>query len=225
MEEEKEININYETLFELLRREKNRQELQKLESSFFNDVSAYLKEKKQILDAQQDKQDLFAVQEKVKVAQQEQNIKKILKELYERRERKIITMAVDAAKTSSIIDTSALLAEEKLMYENLVALLVKFRKEVLLNMLEAKLPELETPAKPEQEPQQKEQEAPEKVLETKSPNSLETVTVKFLQQVPKFVGESLEEYGPFEKGDTAELPAKITDILIKKGGAEKLINT
>ena len=61
-----EVNITYETLFEILRREKNREELQKLDESFFNDVLNYVKEKKQQLNDLQTKDDLFAVEEKKK---------------------------------------------------------------------------------------------------------------------------------------------------------------
>ena len=48
--ETKEINITYETLFELLKREKDLTDLQKLEPSFFNDFVDYLNEKKNLLD-------------------------------------------------------------------------------------------------------------------------------------------------------------------------------
>ena len=108
-----EINITYETLFELLRREKNREELQKLDETFFNDVVTYLKEQKEFLNEQKTKQDLFAVEELKKAEIQEENIRKILRELYEKREKKMISLALDASRTSSsIIDTSVLLEEE-----------------------------------------------------------------------------------------------------------------
>ena len=81
-----EIIITYETLFELLQREKERQDLQKLEPSFFNDVINYIKEKKKILDAKIDSN--FAQEEKRKTERQLENIYKIVKELYERREKK-----------------------------------------------------------------------------------------------------------------------------------------
>ena len=48
--ETKEVNITYETLYELLKREKDMTDLQKLDSSFFNDFVDYLNEKKKMLD-------------------------------------------------------------------------------------------------------------------------------------------------------------------------------
>ena len=46
---EKEVVITYETLFEILRREKTREELQKLPDNFHNDVGKYLSDKKQTM--------------------------------------------------------------------------------------------------------------------------------------------------------------------------------
>ena len=44
--EAKEVNITYEVLFEILRREKDTADLQKLEPGFFNDFVEYLEDKK-----------------------------------------------------------------------------------------------------------------------------------------------------------------------------------
>jgi len=46
--------------------------------------------------------------------------------------------------------------------------------------------------------------------------------VRFLYAVPKFVGKELEEYGPFEEEDIANLPSDIADILIGKGRVEEI---
>ena len=206
-----EINITYETLFELLRREKNREELQKLDITFFSDVANYLKEKKEFLEQQRTKEDLFAAEEIKKAEIQEQNIRKILRELYERREKKIINMAIDRSRTSaSIVDTAALLKEEKEMYEYLVDTLDRFRKGVLFSLLEAENPKLESKniVKIDVEEKKEESDKPRKV--------------KFVHDVPKFIGENLEEYGPFEAAEAAELPKKIADVLVDKGRAEEI---
>ena len=46
--------------------------------------------------------------------------------------------------------------------------------------------------------------------------------MRFLHQVPKFVGPELEEYGPFGEEDIANLPAEVADVLINKGKAEEI---
>ena len=57
---DREVIITYDTLYEILRREKYRPELQSLEPTFFKDVTKYIEEKKSILDSQQKKDSIFA---------------------------------------------------------------------------------------------------------------------------------------------------------------------
>ena len=47
--------------------------------------------------------------------------------------------------------------------------------------------------------------------------------VRFLSPVPRFLGPKLEEYGPFDEEDVANLPSIIVDILVEKGRAEGII--
>lgn len=223
--ETKEINITYETLFELLRREKTREELQKLENSFFSDVVEYLKGKNEVLNLP--KNDLFAAEERRKAETQLENIKNILKELYEKRERKIINMALDMSRTSmgalnsEIVDTSAMLKEEKELFDYLVENLNNVRKNVLYNILEAKIPDVEKKEEENKEEvneienKEKAEPEPEKDEENKTQKQ-----VRFLHAVPRFIGKDLEEYGPFEQEDVANLPSEIADVLINKERAE-----
>jgi len=47
------------------------------------------------------------------------------------------------------------------------------------------------------------------------------VLVTILEDVPKFVGINMKNYGPFRKGDLTTVPEPNADLLIKKGLAEK----
>lgn len=208
----KDINITYETLFEMLRIEKNRDDLQDLQPSFFNDVLEYLREKQQILDESKVKEDLFSATEREKISTEMNNIKRILKEVYERREKKIINMAVNKSRTkSNIIDTSKLLKEESTLFNQFVTILDRFREGILLNMFDLRQPFIE---EKKEEKQEQQQEAP--------PPQKETKLVRFLQPVPKFLGKELEVYGPFEEEDMSTLPGEIADVLIQKGRAEEV---
>jgi DNA replication factor GINS len=207
-----EVNITYETLFELLRREKNRDELQKLDENFFSDLAAYLKGKEEVLEEQKKKQDLFVVEEKEKAEKQLENIKKILKEFYERREKKLLVMALDTSKVPSIaIDSSVMLKEERMFYDNVLGVLNTFREGVLHNLQHAKMPEIKEIKAETAEEAPKIEEKPEDLLKS----------IKFTHDVPKFIGIDLKEYGPFEEGNVIELPPKIVDVLINKGRAEE----
>ena len=108
----KSINITYETLFDMLRNEKSREELQKLDDSFFEDLIQYISDKKQLISQDKDSE-FFSGLEKEKTVKQLKNIKKLVRELYERREKKIVNMALISSRTGSILDDSALLKEEK----------------------------------------------------------------------------------------------------------------
>ncbi|MEA3430564.1 MAG: hypothetical protein U9R08_04800 [Nanoarchaeota archaeon] len=215
-----DIKITYETIFEFLRNERNKLELQKLDDTFYNDIIDYLKEKKQITLGSDD--DLFAQSEKMKVEKQLINIRKMLKDLYDKRESKIIAMALNKARTdSNIIDTSALLKEEREFYDVLCDLFSKFRKDVLMNLINAKLPELRKMVVGSEETQS--------VSGTQVQNSdsepsadLGNKMVRFIHAVPKFVGKDLEVYGPFDEEDMANLPAEIADILVLKQRAEEI---
>ena len=55
---ETEVIITYDTLYEILRREKTRQELQDLNKTFFKDVTKYIEEKSSILNSQEQKTSL-----------------------------------------------------------------------------------------------------------------------------------------------------------------------
>ncbi len=230
---EKDINITYETLFDLLRREKSRAELQKLDSSFFEDVNSYIKEKHAILKDQQIKIGMSAIAEKEKTEKQIENIKSMLKGLFEKRQQKIVEMAIIKSRTSSdTTDYSALLKEEREMFDELFELLHNFKKKVLVRLLTEPdfmqpKQEKKEPAKPEKLETAEETEDITKiekreaeVREAEEPEK--TKLIRFIYSVPKFLGHQLEIYGPFEEDDTANLPEEIADILIKKGRAEEI---
>ena len=69
-----EVLITYENLYEVLRREKYRTELQKLDSTFYQDVIRYLNEKEAILASQSKKDSIFASKELEKTQIQLKNV-------------------------------------------------------------------------------------------------------------------------------------------------------
>jgi DNA replication initiation complex subunit (GINS family) len=137
-----EGQVTYEQLFDILRREKSRDELQKLDGAFYDHVRAFLAGKEDVLRQEQPRGSALAVQR----AQIEyQNVRKILRELYDRRERKIVTMALHRTRTDSqLVGNDALLPEEKLFIEQLVHLFVQTREHVL-SSIEMRAPVVVTP--------------------------------------------------------------------------------
>ena len=130
-------------MYDILRNEKKREDLQKLDPAFFKDVVEYLMEKGALLRKQQESSEVFALAEKEKLEYELRSIKRILQEIYEKREKKIMDIALNKSRTgSNIIDTSAMLPEEKEMYDKLVHLLTKFRQGVVARISVGKLPDV-----------------------------------------------------------------------------------
>jgi DNA replication factor GINS len=202
-----EVTITYETLFELLRREKDRGELQKLDENFFRNVLRYLKDKQTIIVKQNEG---FSSEERRRTEDQMDNVRRIIREIYDKREKKIIGLAIEKSRNkASIVDNSVFLKEERELFENVLKVLSIGRDNVLSNVLA-----LREPSSQEFSVEKKEK------IEEKRERA--TRLVRFLNAVPKFVGKELEEYGPFEEEDVASLPIEIANVLITKGRAEEI---
>ena len=119
--QEKDSLITYETLYEILRLEKHHTEPQRIDPQFFSQVSKYLSEKQKILLSQEGKESVFSSQNVIKTRKQVESIQKILKELYEKRESKIVQSALLISRTmGKAQDIEGLLPEEKDLYLELI---------------------------------------------------------------------------------------------------------
>jgi len=197
-----EVIITYETLFELLRRERQRQELQELSPEFFKNVLSYLNEKQKILDSQKNKDSIFS-RETEKTIKQLQNTKKIIRDLYERREHKIIELALSNSRLKEKVEAN-MLSEEKQLYTNILEILNQYRKSILFSLLSNKLPEItEIPKK---------KESPKEAIKL----------IRFTKAVPKFLAPDLKTYGPFEEEDILNIDSQVAKVLIQKKRAKEI---
>jgi DNA replication initiation complex subunit (GINS family) len=139
-------------------------------------------------------------------------------ELYDRREKKIINLALYRVKAGDgIINTEMLLSEERIFFDTLYMQLLRYREDILNNVLEGKIPNPHVMN-----------------MTLNNSNALSKITldiedlsegiksVRFIKAVPRFLGSELEVYGPFVENDIASLPSKIANILIKKDRAEEM---
>ncbi len=135
-----DVNITYETLFEILRNEKNKDDLQELSPTFYQDVITYLNKNKDMLD--QALANNAPDDEKEDTIRQLKNIKNLVKEIYERREKKIINIALNKSRTkSNSIEAETLLPQERDFYNECVRILDSYRNTLLLAMLNGTVPE------------------------------------------------------------------------------------
>lgn len=210
MASETKVKITYEALYDVLLREKQREALQPLDDSFWTDSLAYLREKQEILDSTRNKVDLFSAAEREKTAHQMRNVRRILKEIYDRREKKIIDIARNKSMTGSkIIDLSNQLGVEKQLFEAVVNELNFFRQGLLHNILDMRAPSMWIGDEAgTQEPTPPSAHPPEGMTLTR-------MTI----DVPQFVGSELEVYGPYKAGEMVPMPKEIAAALINNGSA------
>lgn len=199
-----EVKITYEVLFDILRREKDNNELQALDNSFYDDVQEYVSSKRQSMRSQKSSGYSGFGEEKSKI--QMRNILRTVKEIYNIRERKILGLARTKARSASnLIDTTKILPVERALFDRAVDVLEERRDALLEETLG--------------------QDRPGKTSEAENQGGVsegETVNVEIGRKLPKFLGTDKKVYGPFDEGDVVELPDAVAELLIKKGRATKL---
>jgi DNA replication initiation complex subunit (GINS family) len=211
-----DISITYDLLFDILKIEKSREDLQKLDEKFYKNVVEYLGAKESIISNPN-----TPVRERELTRIQLGNVKKLLLELYDRREKKIINLSIYKIKTGSgIINTDALLEEERYLFDMLCSQLSHLRNNIINNVVEGKTPSIDSSSALDNSHPQSNKKSDE---EDDTENVAEGIkSVRFIKSVPKFLGPELEIYGPFEENDIASLPTKIANILVKKDRAEEM---
>jgi DNA replication initiation complex subunit (GINS family) len=220
-----DIKITLETLYDILRNEKKREDLQKLESTFFVDVVSYLREKKILLESKQGSDELFAAGERDKLEYELRSIKRILKEIYEKREKKIIDISLNKSRTrSDIIDTSSMLIEEKDFYRMITATFDSYRRGIIGRLFNGELPTMQ----PSEAKDFKKTESPKPIEqpleegnETETPVDGKT-RIKFTHPMPSFVWKDMKVYGPFDAGEEIDIFPEVANLIVRKGRAEKV---
>jgi DNA replication initiation complex subunit (GINS family) len=101
-----------------------------------------------------------------------------------------------------------MLNEEKKFYEDITYTLNNYRENLLNNLVRGKKIAIENLEK------NKKIDKPKHLKDQIMPTKL-TKSVKFINEVPSFVGTDLNIYGPFQKEDTASIPLDVANLLIK----------
>lgn len=210
-----ELKITLERLYDINRNEKKSADLQVLDQNYLSDVQLYMQQKLAELQERKGSDNMFAMSGMDKMERELRSIQRTIREIYERREKKIIDMALNRSRTQSdIIDTSGMLQKENEFYVSVLGSLDQYRNEILRPIFtsESTFDRVEV----------------EEIIEESDTPNMPTdnemgVTVKFLASIPQFIWKDLKEYGPFEEGDTAQLSVSIAEALVSKGRAE-LVN-
>lgn len=109
--------LKYEDLYEILRREKTSDSLQKLNTDFIKDFSAFIHEHKKTITRNGD----FFAEEIIRDKKQYENSMVLFKELILRRKKKLLNMVFIANETSVMKkDFENMLPFEKDLFDNLL---------------------------------------------------------------------------------------------------------
>jgi len=197
--------VSYEDIYELLRVEKYSTDLQELKPEDIQKIREYFRTKMEMLGKQKEGLKFFDQSQKDKIKLEIENAKKVLKDLYNWREKKLINRALFSSRTDfKLKDSTNMLANENEAYLKMLELL----RDNSLTFFRLFDPETAS------------------LIENVQPKGLknENRFLRFIEDVPELIGTDLQKYGPFSKEEMAHIPKEIADLLLKQNKAVVIEN-
>ncbi len=205
MANEKNGEMNIEKLYGLLtRQEKSKNKLIPLDEDFYEKCSVFIKNlEDELKQASNYKHEDFDIYEKLVLKKERalKQIKRIIEKLFKLRLKLLLSYAFFLAEKNKEVAIKGLTKEERELLSYLTDSLLKYRINVLKNVLEGK--EISYLAEEDKKEEKK-------------------ILVAIEDFVPQFIGSDFKIYGPFEPGEIANLPETSASILITKKKAENL---
>lgn len=188
--------ITFKFLRELQKKERDSHGLQPLDPGVQEQIAEYLARKGRIAS-----RDDFSGSGRREL----EHSRVIVRDIFMRRGRKVLEAAMTSLSGGD--EPENMLPEEKKLFDS-VGRAVKAYGRPLEKLVAGRAVRTQGQKKVRKE---------EKAL----PEKKNVMALKFLEGLPKFTAEDMESYGPFKRGDTAEIPEKAAKILIESGKAEK----
>jgi len=120
-----EETITFELIRRIQREEQRSPKLVKLPENFYRNINSYLQQKKILIE-----------KEEKNVGVEIKNIERLIEDVYNRRERKILNLVLIFVRTN--IKPENLIDEEKVLFDQLVELITHRRVEILSSVFEFK---------------------------------------------------------------------------------------
>jgi DNA replication initiation complex subunit (GINS family) len=203
-------SVDYKILRKIQQEEKSSPLLTKIDDHLFEDASSY----HALLIDRMKKEEKPSRQ--LIISEQIQNVEKIIRNIYEIREKKIILAAIAKARGASP-NEKHFLTIEKNMFSTVYSLLLKNRDQ----LLDTK----DVENKKEQEHKVNEKQDMGKkpnLIDEKEHTTKEVKIVRILETIPTFVGTDTKEYN-LQKHDIVSLPPPLASMLISKKVAEPVL--
>jgi len=194
--------LSYKNLRKIQQVEKNSPQLTKIESNFYHDLSEYIKNLENRFKKEDSSQKKTLLEDEIK------NTKKIAINIYELREKKIVTAAISKARGGSP-DLKFLVPEEQRLFDSLLNLMMQSRQEFLDN-------------EPKKEEKVEVNSVESEQKETEKENQENTKPMLMItKDIPEFVGTDTKKYH-LRKGDVISLSPDMGEMLSKRGVAKKI---
>jgi len=211
-----ENEISYKTLRKIQQAEKNSPQITKINNEFYYNVTSFLHELENRLEEEK------KPQKQMLLAEECQNIEKIIRNIYEQREKKIILAAIAKARGGNP-SIKTLIPEEKTFFSDLYHTIVEFRKNILTQKQDHKditqKRTQDTTTSISQQSETKETDEKTNEQHSKKQNG-ETDTHPILRIVDdiSFVGTDNNTYNLY-KADIVSLPPDMAQMLLTKKAA------
>jgi DNA replication initiation complex subunit (GINS family) len=204
--------ITYQELRKIQAKERDNPELQELGEDFLNQILEYIHAKRNALNDMRDKESVFSKDSSSEIQHEIKNVMGIISDIYDRRQRKILSQVMMSLKTDSLEDISKMLDFEKEIYDKALSLLKSYRSAFFEKVMNGK-PET---SKNSSISEKTSNTSPTETI--KKPHD-EVISLKTTVDIPSFMWENGRTYGPFLEGDFVKLPSKVAEILEKSGKA------
>jgi len=188
--------IDYKTLRRIQEMEKISPSLTKIETNFYSSISEYLENLNDRLEKESSIQKQMLLKDEIK------NTNKIITNIYEKREKKIVLATISKARGGNP-NLGNLVDLEKDMFESILKLMIQSRKQVLYK-------ELKRNIRVEKHVESKKKDEKKEIEENSKP------IVRVVKDMPKFIGTDTKEYD-LRKNDIVSLPDDMKDMLCKRG--------
>ncbi len=218
------MEINYNKLREIQRMVREDSEVVKLSEDFYISAGEYLKELETRRNELDETVSVFAEDARSQIFSELNNARKILIDIFERRERKIVLNALSSARTLDNKPPRDMLDFEVEIYKNMLEQLTKYRKTVLEPILNGRSEKIHSPTQNTAnhaktvEKQDLEQESMGLNGSTKQ-KVLKTMPILISEEIPSFIWEDGMQYGPFKQGEASHVPLELAWFLINNDKA------
>lgn len=194
-----EEEINYKVLRKIQQMEKITPTLTKIDSDFYDASSNYLKYLNERLEKEKSYQKQILLKDEI------HNTNKIMNNIYEQREKKILLAAVSKVRGGNP-NLENLVNVERKLFDSILELMTYTRKEIIKNK--------------SKKDKKEETEAIEPIKEKKEQVNINSI-VMVKEDIPEFIGTDMKKYN-LRKGDLISLPKDMSDTLSKRDAVREV---